>query len=166
MQATRSKETIITWCLPILTIKTYVQPYVHHQAYTSCILPTHTPPRRPSPFLALQHYRPALQKFNKGTKYLANNAFAMVTKPDLAMYYHCTAFSPVPTKFISAINNSNFSTWPGLTAELISKHLPKSLATTKGHNNLARQNLRSTRHQDPTQDLPVSRTKTIHITVI
>ena len=57
--------------------------------------------------------------FNKGTNYLANNTFAMDTNPDLAMYYHCAAFSPVPTTFITAINNGNFSTWPVLTAELI-----------------------------------------------
>ena len=79
------------------------------------------------------HSIPTLQacstRFNKGTNYLANNAFAMATKPDLAMYYHCAAFPPIPTTFISAINNGIFSTWPGLTAELISKHLPKSLAT-------------------------------------
>ena len=54
----------------------------------------------------------------------------------------------------------------GLTEEIISKHLPKSLATEKCHNELARKNVRSTRPQDPTQDLPVSRTKTIHITVV
>ena len=90
----------------------------------------------------------------------------MATKPDLAMYYHRAAFSPVPTTFITAINNGNLSTWPGLTAELISKHLPKSLATAKGHDKLARKNVRSTRPQDPTPDLPVTRTKTIHITVI
>ena len=57
--------------------------------------------------------------FNKGTNYLVNNAFAMATKPDLAMYNHRAAFSPVPTIFISAINNGNFSTWPGLTVDLI-----------------------------------------------
>ena len=62
----------------------------------------------------------------------------MATNPDLAMYYHRAAFPPVPTTFISAINNGNFSTWPGLTAELISKHMPNSLATAKGHNKLAR----------------------------
>ena len=55
-------------------------------------------------------------RFNKGTNYLANNAFSMSTKPYLEMYYHRAAFSPVPTKFIIAINNGNFSTWPGLTA--------------------------------------------------
>ena len=96
-------------------------------------------------------------RFNKGTNYVANNAFAMATKPDLAMYYHRSAFYPVPTTFISAINKGNFSTWPGLTAELISKHLPKSLTTAKGHNKLARQNVRSTRPQEP----PVPRTKTV-----
>ena len=88
-------------------------------------------------------------RYNKGTNYLVNNAFAMATKPDLAMYYHRAAFPPLPTTFISAINNFNFSTWPGLTAELISKHLTKSLATAKGHNKLARQNVRSTRPQEP-----------------
>ena len=101
-------------------------------------------------------------RFNKGTNYVVNNAFTIATKPDLAMYYHHAAFSPVPTTFISAINKGNFSTWPGLTAELISKHLPKSLATEKGHNKLARQNVRSTRPQEP----PVSRTKTVQITVV
>ena len=45
------------------------------------------------------------------TNYLVNNAFAMATKPDLAMYYHCAAFSPVPNTFISVIKNGNFSTW-------------------------------------------------------
>ena len=86
----------------------------------------------------------------------------MATKTDLVMYYHRAAFPPVPTKFISAINKGNFSTWLGLTAELISKHLPKSLATTKGHNKLAKQNVRSTRPQEP----PVARTKTVQITVV
>ena len=84
-------------------------------------------------------------RFNKGTNYLVNNAFTMATNPDLALYYHRATFPPVPTTFISAINNGNFSTWPVLTAEIISKHLPKSLATAKVHNELARQNVRSTR---------------------
>ena len=61
----------------------------------------------------------------------------MATKPDLGIYYQRAAFSPVPTTFITAINNGNFSTWPVLTAELISKYLPKSLTTAKGHNKLA-----------------------------
>ena len=46
--------------------------------------------------------------------------------------------------FIRAIKNNNYISWPGLTADLISKHLPKSLATAKGHLNQERQNLQST----------------------
>ena len=34
-------------------------------------------------------------RYNKGTNYLVNNAFVMATKPDLAMYYHRAAFSPL-----------------------------------------------------------------------
>ena len=80
----------------------------------------------------------------------------MATNPDLAMYYHSTVFCPVPSIFITAINNVNFSTWPGLTSELIAKHLPKSLATAKVRAKLAWKNIRSTRPQDPTPDLPVT----------
>ena len=99
------------------------------------INPQSAPPTPTAPSM------PTLQacstRFNKGTKYVANYAFAMATKPDLAMYYHRADFSPVPSTFISAINKGNFSTWLGLTAELISKHPPKSLATAKGHKKLA-----------------------------
>ena len=114
-------------------------------------------------------------RFNKGTKYLMNNAFSMATKPDLAMYYHRAVSCPVLSTFITAINNRNFSTLSGLTAELIEKHPPKSLATAKGHAKLSQKNIRSTRPQDPTPDLPVTSdplqatvtsTKTIHITVV
>ena len=42
----------------------------------------------------------------------------------------------------------------------------KEPATAKGHDKLARKNVRSTIPQDPTPDLPVTRTKTIHITVV
>ena len=86
----------------------------------------------------------------------------MTTKPDLAMYYHRAAFYLVPYTFISAMSKGNFSAWPGLTEEIISKHLPNSLATAKGHNKLARQNVGSTRPQE----LQVARTKTIQITVV
>ena len=126
----------------------------------SLINPHYTPPTPTVPSM------PTLQacstRFNKGTNYVVNNAFAMATKPDLAMDYHRAAFSPVPTTFISAINKGNLSTWPVLTTELISKHLTKSLATAKCHNKLARQNVRSTRPQEP----PVARTKTVQITVV
>ena len=55
------------------------------------------------------------------------------TKNELVQFLHSTCFSPAPSTFIKAIKNIQLSTCPGLTEELISKHLPLSPATTKGH---------------------------------
>ena len=44
-----------------------------------------------------------------------------------------------------AIDAGYFATWPGLTSELVRKHLPKLLATVKGHLKQDRQNIRSTK---------------------
>ena len=85
---------------------------------------------------------------------LSNNVFSMTTKADLAIYYHRAAWSPVPATFITAINNGYFATWPGLTAALISKHLPKSINTAKGHMKLQRQHVRST-NPPPVLALPL-----------
>jgi hypothetical protein len=97
--------------------------------------------------------------------YHVNNVYVMKTKVDLAIYYHRALFSPPPATLINAINQGFFSTWPGLTADLISRHLPKSTATDQGHMKLVRQNLRST--QQPTNlDPPVSRSKTLITTIL
>jgi hypothetical protein len=45
------------------------------------------------------------------------------TKAELAQYLHAACFSPVPSTFVQAIKKGHFITWPGLTAELITKHL-------------------------------------------
>ena len=63
---------------------------------------------------------------------------------DLATFLHAACFSPVPSTFIKAIDNGHFSTWPGLTTKLIKTHLPKSMATEKGHLKQERQRLQST----------------------
>jgi hypothetical protein len=71
-------------------------------------------------------------------------------------FLHAAAFSPVTSTWIDAINNGHFTTWPGLTAEAVRKHLPKSFATAQGHLDQARKNQRSTKsikdaieHQEP-----------------
>ena len=56
-----------------------------------------------------------------------------ITKRELAQYFHAAAFSPVKSTFLDAIDNSHFTSWPGLSASLISKHLPQSPFTVKGH---------------------------------
>ena len=67
-------------------------------------------------------------------------------KSQLAQYLHATCMSPVPSTFIRAINNNNFISWPGLTPQLISKHLPKKIATVQGHLKSERQGLQSTKN--------------------
>jgi hypothetical protein len=56
------------------------------------------------------------------------------TKPELLQYLHAAcSFSPVTSTWLQAIHNNNFVTWPGVTTPAVSKNLPKSIATAKGH---------------------------------
>ena len=54
-------------------------------------------------------------------------------------------WNPVPQTWIKAIRSNFFATWPGLTAELVRKHLKENLETTKGHMLSNRANFRSTK---------------------
>ena len=82
-------------------------------------------------------------------------------KHELANFFHAVAFSPVPSTFIRAIHRGHFSSWPGLTTNLIKKHLSKSIATSKGHLRMQFQNLHSTKskHETPTSTLDISPTQ-------
>ena len=67
------------------------------------------------------------------------------TKSDLAQFHHGSLFSPVMSTMVQAIKNNHLTTWPGLSAKLITKNLPPVLATAKGHLNQERQNIQSTK---------------------
>jgi hypothetical protein len=94
-------------------------------------------------------------------KSAALNAYAMTTKRDLILYLHRAAFSPVVSTWTEAINAGFFTTWPGLTSDLVRKHLPKFLATAKGHLKQSPKNLRSTKVQPAPliSDEPCTRTQ-------
>ena len=47
--------------------------------------------------------------------------------------------------WLKAIKNNQFLTWPGLTTDLVNKHLPMSTATAQGHLHRERQKLQSTK---------------------
>jgi hypothetical protein len=66
------------------------------------------------------------------------------TKAELAQHLHAACFSPVKSTFVQAIKNNQFLAWPGLTADLITKYLPLSTATVKGHIKQEFKNIRST----------------------
>jgi hypothetical protein len=76
------------------------------------------------------------------------NAYQHHKIPELIQYLHAAAFSPVPSTWIAAIQREYYQSWPGLTAAAVRKHLPKSEATTKGHLDQTRKNLRSTKTDD------------------
>jgi hypothetical protein len=59
-------------------------------------------------------------------------------------YFHECCFSPVTDTWLKAIQNGHFATWPSGTVDKVRKYLSKSDATSKGHMNQIRQNIRST----------------------
>ena len=79
----------------------------------------------------------------------ANSAYQTKSNTDLIQFLHAACGSPVPSTWIQAIDNGNFATWPGLTSDLVRKHLPKAIATVKGHLNQHRKNVRSTKQHTP-----------------
>jgi hypothetical protein len=88
------------------------------------------------------------------------NGILRLDKPrqELAAYHHATLGSPAPSTLIRAISRGHLHTFPGLTTSLIAKHLPKSIATTMGHQDQESKNIRSTRilpsHASTPQDPP------------
>jgi hypothetical protein len=67
-------------------------------------------------------------------RHQANGAIQnLQTKQDLAGYLHGCNLSTLPSAFLRAVQRGHYKSWPGLTPSLISKHLPKALATSKGH---------------------------------
>ena len=61
------------------------------------------------------------------------------------MYLHQCLCSPPKSALLKAIRNKQLDSIPGLTYDLIAKHLPLSTATEKGHMIRTRQGARSTR---------------------
>lgn len=89
----------------------------------------------------------------RNVRHSANGAIQNVgTKQDLAAYFHACNFSPLPSTFLRAIKRGHYSSWPGLTDSLVTKHLPKSRATSKGHLRMQQKNIQSTKI---TTDLPI-----------
>ena len=73
------------------------------------------------------------------------SAYEIKIKKELVQYLHRCAFSPVVHTCTKYIDARYFDTWPSLTYKLVHKHLPKLLATAKGHLKKDRQNIRLTK---------------------
>ena len=110
--------------------------------------PTITGPRDPSSGMYLANLKQLTRPSSLPSTpvhQFSNHIYDMRTKVDLAKYLHLCAWSPVPDTWIKSIENNFFTTWPGLTSQLVKKHLPKSLPTAQGHLKMVRQHVRSTK---------------------
>jgi hypothetical protein len=87
--------------------------------------------KQPQP-LPVEHYAHAILHIDKRSK------------SDLASYLHACAYSPKKSTFLTAIRNEHFTSWPGLTYDLINKHFNTTIATSKGHLRQEQKNIRTT----------------------
>jgi hypothetical protein len=75
------------------------------------------------------------------------NSIIRLDKPrqELAAYHHAALGSPTPSTLLRAIRQGHLHSFPGLTTSLITKHLPKLIATTTmGHQDQEAKDIRST----------------------
>ena len=63
----------------------------------------------------------------------------------MAQYLSGSCMNPTPSTLLHAIRRNHFQSWPGMTTKLISKHLPKCIATGKGYLDQDQKNIRSTK---------------------
>jgi hypothetical protein len=62
-------------------------------------------------------------------------------------HLHASLFSPATQTWTKAILNNHFSTWLAFTVLEVCKYLPKLVATSMGHMDQQRQNIRSTKRK-------------------
>ena len=103
-------------------------------------------PRNPN--TGLWHYQPSNHPMHHQCNFIQDQH----TNLSLVEYYHATAGYPVPATWLKAITKGHYMTWPGLTHQLVSKYLPKSIITAKGHQHRRRKNLQSTKDTNHTTE--------------
>ena len=85
------------------------------------------------------------QNVSKASEFkFGQNAHETTTKAELAQFHHQLLFSPPIKTIVSAIENDQLSSFPGLKKALLN-HRPISSATSKGNIHKNRKDLRSTR---------------------
>ena len=82
----------------------------------------------------------------------ANHVYKTEPKQELTLFYHAACFSPTKRTFVDAIKRNAFATWPRLTVEIVTKYLPRTEATIKGHIIHQYKGKQSTRMQ---QEVPI-----------
>jgi hypothetical protein len=84
---------------------------------------------------------------------VANNVYELRNTGALINYLHKSMFSPTKYALLQTVKNDHLITYPGLTEQAINKHLKLTPATTMGHMNQWRQDIRSTSKTPITSDM-------------
>jgi hypothetical protein len=84
---------------------------------------------------------------------IANNVYELRNIGALVHYLHKALLSPTKSALLQAVKDGHLITWPGITEDAIHKHLKLTPATSMGHLNQRRQNIRST-SRTPIADEP------------
>ena len=72
--------------------------------------------------------------YNQNTLHQANAIISKdKSKTKLAQYLYAAILYPALGTFIQTIKKGNFLSWPGIESISLKQHLPKSMATAKGH---------------------------------
>jgi hypothetical protein len=79
-----------------------------------------------------------------------------ISKTNLLQCLHGCLGSPVVSTRKLAIANGNFITWPGIDTLSIDAHLPRNIASAKGHMDQERKNLQSTRIKLATDKIEIA----------
>ena len=66
---------------------------------------------------------------------------------ELAQHLHASWFLPVKSTFQKGTKNNQFTSWPGLTQNIITKNLPMAVATVQAHIHEERYNLQRTKQK-------------------
>ena len=77
--------------------------------------------------------------------YTALSAIGYPNASELVAYAHAAMFSPALSTLEQALQKGYIRNIPGLTAQTLRRHPPRSVATAKGHLDQTRKNLRSTK---------------------
>jgi hypothetical protein len=89
---------------------------------------------------------------------IENNVYELRSTGALVHYLHKALFSPTKSAMLQAIKEGHLITWPGLTEDAINKHLKLTPATSMGHMNQRRQNIRSTSKAPIEKQPPTTKT--------
>jgi hypothetical protein len=87
------------------------------------------------------------------THEVANKVYELWYTGALVNYLHKAMFSPTKSALLQAVKNGHLITWPGLTEQAINKHLKLTPATSMGHMNQRRKNIRSTSKNSITSNM-------------